>query len=66
MSNLLTLDEAASVLKLHRETVKWYVQCGKIKAVKVGYRTTRIKTEDLQEFIESRRGDSYFEPVEPE
>ena len=60
-NNLLTIDETAAILRLHRETVKWYVQIGKLKAVKLGYRTVRVKPEDLQKFIESRSGDKYFE-----
>ena len=57
---LLTVDEAAAILKVHRETVKWHIQEGKLKAIKIGYRTTRIKPEDLEEFIKSRHGDNYF------
>jgi excisionase family DNA binding protein len=60
IDNLLTVEECASILKLHRETIKWYIQCGRLKAVKIGYRTTRIRREDLEDFIKSRHGDNYF------
>ena len=58
--DLLTIDEIASILKVHRETVKWYIQTNKIPAIKLGYRTVRVKSIDLQNFIEAHSGDNYF------
>ena len=60
MEQLLTIDEVATTLQLHHETVKFYIQTGKLKAIKIGYRTTRIAKADLDEFIKCRRGDNYF------
>lgn len=57
---LLTIDEAASVLQVHRETIKRNIQLGKLAAVKIGYRTTRISEDDLNKFVESHRGENYF------
>jgi len=59
-SELLTPSEVASRLRLTIGTIKWYIQTGKLKAVKVGYRTIRITQKDLDEFIEEHHGDNYF------
>ena len=60
MDNLLTIKEVAASLQIHPQTVKRYISDGRLKAVKIGYRVTRITSPDLQEFIQSRKGDSYF------
>ena len=57
----LTPTEVAGVLKVHPQTVKGYILDGRLIAVKVGYKTTRISLDDLQRFVESHRGDHYFD-----
>jgi len=58
---LLTPAEVAEVLKVHPQTVKGYILDGRLIAVKVGYKTTRISLDDLRRFVESHRGDHYFD-----
>lgn len=50
---VLTLDEAAAFLRLHRETVRRLLQRGVLPGVKVGG-TWRIHRRDLEEYL--RRG----------
>jgi len=59
-SELLTVDEAARILKLYRGTVIGYIQEGRLPGIKVGYKTIRIRREDLNKFIESHHGLNYF------
>lgn len=60
MDDLLTIKEVAQTLQLHPQTVKEYILVGKLPAVKIGHRTTRIASKDLEAFIASRKGDNYF------
>jgi excisionase family DNA binding protein len=52
-SRLLTIQEAAQILKIHRSTVSRYVLSGELKAYRIGRRVL-IKEEDLWTFIENR------------
>jgi len=61
MEQLLTVKEIANILQIHYETVKYYIQVGRLKGIKIGYRTTRVARADLEEFIKSRHGANYFE-----
>ncbi len=48
MSNLLSIQEAADILKLHPETLRRWDREGKLKAIKVGERGDRkYRYEDL-------------------
>jgi len=48
MSNLLSIQEAADILKLHPETLRRWDREGKLKAIKVGERGDRkYRLEDL-------------------
>lgn len=48
MSNLLSIQEAADILKLHPETLRRWDREGKLKAIKVGERGDRkYRSEDL-------------------
>lgn len=49
--DLLTIREVAKVLRLSKSTIKTYIQEGKIKSIKLGYKTVRITQETLDEFI---------------
>ncbi len=52
MSELLTVKEAAALLKTSRVQVRKMIQSGELLAVKVG-REYRIPLESIREFIES-------------
>lgn len=54
MQQLLTIAEAAGVLRLHPLTVRRYITTGLLPAAKMG-RAWRIKQEDLLAFIDDRR-----------
>lgn len=51
MSELLTVEEVARALHLHKMTVRRHIGEGRLKAVRVG-RRIRIRSEDLESFIE--------------
>jgi excisionase family DNA binding protein len=50
MEKLLTLEEAAEVLKVSPQTVRTWVAVGKIRAVKLG-KLVRVRPADLEAFI---------------
>jgi excisionase family DNA binding protein len=50
VSNLITVKETASYLKLHPLTVYEYIHSGKLRAIKFG-RYYRIDKVDLDRFI---------------
>ena len=50
---LLTIQEAADLLRLHRSTVSRYILSGELKAYRIGRRVL-IKEEDLWSFFENR------------
>lgn len=52
--NLLTYDDAAAELKVHPDTVRGYVRAGELAVVRLG-RACRIRPEDLEAFVNSRR-----------
>ena len=54
MERLLTVIEAAKILRLNSETVARYIREGKISAVKLG-RVWRVEEKDLEEFIRGRK-----------
>lgn len=54
MDRLLTVNEAAKILRLNSETVARYIREGKISAVKLG-RVWRVEEKDLEEFIRERK-----------
>jgi len=54
MERLLTVNEAAKILRLNSETVARYIREGKISAVKLG-RVWRVEEKDLEEFIRERK-----------
>lgn len=53
MMELLTVREVAAYLKTTRQQVRRMIQCGELRAVKVG-REYRITLAALAEFLESR------------
>ena len=54
MSNLLTLREVCKRLKLHENTVREYINEGKIAAIKFD-RVWRVEEKDLEEFVRARK-----------
>ena len=54
MERLLTVNEAAKILRLNSETVARYIREGKISAVKLG-RVWRVEEKDLEQFIRERK-----------
>lgn len=48
---LLTTDEAADYLRVHVETVRFWIRTGRLAAVKVG-RGWRIRRGDLERIAE--------------
>ena len=54
MERLLTVNEAAKILRLNSETVARYIREGKISAAKLG-RVWRIEEKDLEQFIRERK-----------
>jgi excisionase family DNA binding protein len=58
MSNLLSIQEAADVLKLHPETLRRWDREGKLKAIKVGERGDRYYR--YQDLLKMKAG---FEPT---
>lgn len=52
METFLTIEQVASRLQLHWQTVLTYIKSGKLRAMKLG-RGYRIDPKDLDVFIES-------------
>ena len=53
--DLISLQEAAKILKITVKTVYEHINRGNLELVKVGHRTSRITTKSLQDFIQRRR-----------
>ena len=54
MLNLLTTDEVAEILKVHKVTIQRMCKAGKLKAAKLG-KSYRIEKLDLEEFIKTQK-----------
>ena len=55
MEELLTLNEAAKILKVHPNTLRLWDNKGILVAIRVGpKRTRRYKKEDLEKFIKDK------------
>lgn len=52
MEKFLTVEQIASQLQIHWQTVLQYIKSGKLRAVKLG-RGYRVEQSDFDEFIES-------------
>ncbi len=62
MPLLLTADEAASLLRVHVNTVKYLIRNGQLGATKVG-RAWRIPRESVRNIADCDRGDSSIDSV---
>jgi len=51
---LLTVDEAAKRLKIHRVTLRKMLREGSIRGMKFGAREWRVPVSELKVFVESR------------
>jgi excisionase family DNA binding protein len=49
---MLTPEEVAGILGVHRKTVHLWLRNGKLKGVKISYRAWRIPRSALEQFIE--------------
>lgn len=57
MDELLTLKEAASVLKVHPNTLRDWDKKGILKAVRIGIKKSlRYRKADLVKFISNKNG----------
>ncbi len=52
METYLTVEQVASQLQLHWQTVLTYIKSGRLRAVRLG-RGYRVDPKDLETFIES-------------
>ena len=57
MSKLLTLEEAAARLRVDPETVRNYINAGKLRGVILAGWATRVDEEVLEKFIEESKTD---------
>lgn len=55
LSPLMSADEVAAFLGIDRATVWRWVSAGKLKARKIGPKTTRFRREDLEKLVEGGR-----------
>jgi len=52
MEELLTINEAAQILKVHPNTLRLWDKSGVLKAVRIGVKKTRrYRKEDIEKFI---------------
>jgi len=57
MEELLTIGEAAQILKVHPNTLRLWDKNGVLKAIRIGVKKVRrYKKEDLEKFISHKNG----------
>jgi len=57
MEELLTLNEAAQILKVHPNTLRLWDKKGVLKAIRIGIKKVRrYKKEDIEKFINHKNG----------
>ena len=55
ISKLLTYQEAADILGVHRQSIVRYVKSGELRTTKLGGGRPKIHPEDLRAFVEGSR-----------
>ncbi len=55
MSEMMTIDEVMGHLKLSRATVLRWINSGELPVVKFGNKVFRVRRDDLESWIESKR-----------
>jgi len=53
METLLTMNEVAKLLKVGEATVRRLIETGKLKSVRIGYRTVRIAQTELDAYLKT-------------
>ena len=53
MDRIYSVEEVASILQVHIDTVRRYIKSGALRAAKIG-KAYRVQESDLQAFIEAR------------
>lgn len=58
MTELLTLDEVADRLRVSRRQVDRYVASGRLRVIRLGWRSVRVRSTEVDAFIAAceRRG----------
>ena len=51
LEKLVTIEEAAKILKVRRETIRRYIKKGYLKALMLPGRDYRLREEDIQELL---------------
>ena len=51
---LLTVDDAAKIMKVHPRTIRAFVNSGSLAIVEIGKREYRIRRSELNRFIRER------------
>ncbi len=54
---LLTIEQVASVLQLHPDTIRRYIREKKLKAVRLSATSLRVRRSELDKFIKERETD---------
>jgi excisionase family DNA binding protein len=62
IDSLLTWAQVASRLGISVQTVRRWVDCGRLPAVRLGPRCLRVRQEDLDEFVRGRTGAGRHRP----
>lgn len=59
MEELLTLHEAARILKVHPNTLRLWDKKGVLKAVRIGVKKVRrYRKEDIEKFISNKNSEN--------
>jgi excisionase family DNA binding protein len=64
-TDLLTIAEAAELLKVSRVTIQRWLKQGRLPAYRVGPRAVRIKRTDALNFLTPHNGATESMPLEP-
>ena len=60
MTDLLTIDQAASSLGVSDRTIRRYIARRKLAVIRLGYRTARIRPVDLEKLKDKLTEKSIF------